>query len=69
MFLFPLILQKIYDYVDMNVGYRFANVLYRNPRDGSLGVDPSFVNDVLEQYGGGAEPLTCHDDVRFTLIL
>ena len=50
--------QKVYDYVDMNVGYRFANVIYRNPRDGSLHVDLTIINDVLEQVGGGAEPLT-----------
>lgn len=41
----------------VNVGYRFANVLYRNLSDGSLQVDLSIINDVLEQEGGGAEPL------------
>ena len=41
----------------MNIGYRFANVIYRNMGDGSLAVDHTIVNDVLEQAGGGAEPL------------
>jgi hypothetical protein len=49
--------QKVYDYVDVNVGYRFANVIYRDMGDGSLGVDHTIINDVLEQVGGGAEPL------------
>jgi hypothetical protein len=49
--------QKVYDYVDMNVGYRFANVLYRNMGDGSLRVDTTVINDILEQVGGGGEPL------------
>jgi predicted GNAT family acetyltransferase len=43
--------------VDVNVGYRFANVIYRDMGDGSLGVDHTIINDVLEQVGGGAEPL------------
>jgi len=30
--------QKIYDFVDINVGYQFVNILYRNS-DGTLGVD------------------------------
>lgn len=53
--------QKVYDYVDLNIGYRFVNVLFRNPRDGSLEVDVSLLNDVIEQNGGGAEPLHCGD--------
>ena len=32
--------QKIYDFVDINVGYQFVNILYREP-DGTLGVDVS----------------------------
>lgn len=32
--------QKIYDFVDINVGYQFVNILYRDS-DGSLGVDVS----------------------------
>jgi hypothetical protein len=48
--------QKIYDFVDVCVGYRFVNVLYRRA-DGSLRVDASLVSDVVEQAGGGAEPL------------
>jgi hypothetical protein len=48
--------QKIYDFHDINVGYRFVNMLYRDPKDGSLKVDHSVINDVVEQPGGGGEP-------------
>jgi hypothetical protein len=48
--------QKIYDFVDINVGYQFVNILYRDP-DGTLGVDTDLINDVREQNGGGGEPL------------
>ena len=61
--------QKVYDYVDMNIGYRFANVLYRNLRDGSIGVDRKILNDVLEQAGGGAEPLVGADGFRVSDVI
>jgi hypothetical protein len=48
--------QKVYDYVDLCVGYRFCNVLYRSPQ-GITSADPEILNDVLAQYGGGAEDL------------
>lgn len=32
--------QKIYDFVDINIGYQFVNILYREA-DGTLGVDVS----------------------------
>eukprot|EP00980_Cylindrotheca_fusiformis_P017948 scaffold5703_cov132-Cylindrotheca_fusiformis.AAC.7 len=48
--------QKIYDYSDLVVGYRFCNMMYREP-DGSLGVDRHLLNDVQEQSGGGGEEL------------
>lgn len=48
--------QKIYDFVDINVGYQFVNVLYKD-KDGTLMVDTSVINDVQEQDGGGGEPL------------
>lgn len=55
--------QKIYDHVDVNVGYQFVNLLYR---DGdSLKVDTDLINDVKEQNGGGGEPLTfAHGDTQ-----
>ena len=49
--------QKIYDFVDINVGYQFVNILYRDQQDGSLKVDTDLINDVKEQAGGGGEPL------------
>lgn len=48
--------QKIYDFVDINIGYQFVNILYRDG-DGSLGVDTDLINDVREQNGGGGETL------------
>jgi hypothetical protein len=56
--------QKVYDYVDMNVGYRFVNVLYRQLGDRSVRVDTTLINDVLEQFGGGGEPLVCSQKKR-----
>lgn len=52
--------QKIYDFVDINIGYQFVNILYRD-NDGSLGVDLDLINDVREQNGGGGEPLIIDD--------
>jgi hypothetical protein len=48
--------QKIYDFVDINVGYQFVNILYKDA-DGTLKVDTDLINDVREQKGGGGEPL------------
>ncbi len=48
--------QKIYDFVDINVGYEFVNILYKD-NDGALKVDTSLINDVCEQHGGGGETL------------
>jgi hypothetical protein len=53
--------QKVYDFIDVNVGYRFVNPLYRDLDDGSLRVDTSLINDVSEQAGGGGEPFTNDD--------
>jgi hypothetical protein len=52
--------QKIYDFVDVNVGYQFVNLLYRGEAD-QLQVDVDLINDVREQTGGGGEPLTMGD--------
>jgi hypothetical protein len=49
--------QKVYDYVDVAIGYRFATVLTLSKKEG-LVVDHELLNDVHEQYGGGAEPFT-----------
>lgn len=48
--------QKIYDFVDISIGYQFVNLLYRDER-GTLKVDTDLINDVREQDGGGGEPL------------
>jgi hypothetical protein len=49
--------QKIYDVVDVSIGYQFVNVLNRDGSDGALKVDTTLINDVREQNGGGGEPL------------
>lgn len=49
--------QKVYDYVDVNVGYSFASVL-RLSDTGKLLVDMALINDVREQKGGGGEVFT-----------
>eukprot|EP00548_Thalassiothrix_antarctica_P000651 CAMPEP_0194141542 /NCGR_PEP_ID=MMETSP0152-20130528/10945_1 /TAXON_ID=1049557 /ORGANISM="Thalassiothrix antarctica, Strain L6-D1" /LENGTH=384 /DNA_ID=CAMNT_0038840197 /DNA_START=492 /DNA_END=1646 /DNA_ORIENTATION=- len=52
--------QKIYDFVDVNVGYQFVNLLYRDID--VLKVNTDLINDVKEQNGGGGEPLTPHTE-------
>ena len=42
--------------MDIVVGYQFCNALYRGRR-GTLKVDLTLINDVIEQNGGGGEPL------------
>ena len=49
--------QKVYSFVDVNIGYTFVNVL-RRQNDGRISVDVGLLNDVVEQYGGGGEPFT-----------
>jgi hypothetical protein len=46
--------QKVYDYVDLNVGYAFATILALDEK-GYLVVDGELLNDVMEQCGGGGE--------------
>lgn len=46
----------ISDFVDLNVGYKFVNILYRD-NSGKLGVDVDLINDVMVQDGGGGEQL------------
>jgi hypothetical protein len=55
--------QSVYDYVDLCVGYRFCNILFRD-FDGSVGCDPSLLNDVVEQRGGGGENLQERSDKK-----
>jgi hypothetical protein len=57
--------QKVYEFVDVCVGYRFVNLLYRDERDRCLAVDPSLLNDVTEQNGGGGEDLNAVKENAF----
>jgi hypothetical protein len=52
----PVYAQKVYDFVDMCIGYSFCNMLFRD-NDGGIQVDPHLLNDVTEQEGGGGELL------------
>lgn len=53
----PVYKQKVYSYDDTAIGYEFVHTLYRGGRDGALKVDLNLINDVIEQKGGGGEPL------------
>ena len=48
--------QKVYDLVDVVVGYQFIEIINRSS-DGTLKVDLTLLNDVKEQCGGGGEYL------------
>jgi hypothetical protein len=37
--------QKVYDFVDVNVGWRFANTLAADPKTNALSVDVKIIND------------------------
>lgn len=43
------------------VGYQFVNVMYMN-KHGTHMVDLNLLDDVIEQNGGGAEPLNVRKD-------
>ena len=53
--------QKVYAFVDVNVGYSFAQILHVSS-DGKLLVDMHLLNDVKEQVGGGAEPFVVDEE-------
>jgi hypothetical protein len=42
---------------DLVIGYQFANILVQSEVSDGIRVDRSLLNDVMEQHGGGAEPL------------
>jgi len=45
---------KLYDIKDVNVGYQFVRVLFRDEND-DFAVDIEMINDVIEQEGGGGD--------------
>lgn len=58
--------QHMYDYVDMNIGYKFVPLLYKDEND-DIAVRFEFLNDVVEQTGGGGEFfITDQDDEHTT---
>lgn len=54
--------QHMYNYEDMNIGYKFVPMLYKG-RDGIIRADLEILNDVVEQRYGGGESLM-FDDVK-----
>jgi Ion channel len=59
---------KVYDYVDMNVGYTFAT-LFTKDAHGKMIVDKVLLNDVRAQAGGGEEPLQAQKDDKHELLV
>merc|ERR1719356_233247 len=49
--------QKVYDSTNIVLGYQFVNALYEGRKSGELKVDLHLINDIVEQPGGGGEPL------------
>jgi hypothetical protein len=47
----------VYNYSDLAIGYKFVEALSRQ-EDGSLAVDPTLLDVVTEQDGGGGEILS-----------
>lgn len=60
--------QKVYDFHDISIGYRFVNMMYHES-DGSLKVDLANISDVVEQIGGGGEPLEPNQPRFFSELL
>lgn len=60
--------QTVYEFADVHVGYSFVNMLYRDTLDGSLKVDIDLINDVVEQTGGGGEPLQRRNGPRVSEV-
>merc|ERR1712151_210954 len=53
--------QKVYDHFDMNVGYKFVNLVYQDENTNRVMLDLEMINDVVEQSGGGGEILVNYD--------
>jgi hypothetical protein len=60
--------QKVYDFHDISIGYRFVNMMHHD-HDGSLKVDLTAISDVVEQLGGGGEPLEASQPRVFSEML
>jgi len=57
-----VIAQKIYNGIDIYIGYDFVNILYKDTKTGRWKIDLDVINDAIEQDGGGGEPLV--DELR-----
>lgn len=53
--------QKTYKYDEVVIGWKFVTIAYLT-EDGQISLDLSLINDVVEQEGGGAEPIFDEDD-------
>lgn len=58
--------QKVYSFCDVNIGYSFVSTMFCCP-SGRVGVDHHLINDVVEQNGGGGEPLTVVKERRLSI--
>jgi hypothetical protein len=47
---------KVYDFGVVNIGYTFAPMMHKDRTTKLIKVNAELLNDVREQYGGGAEP-------------
>lgn len=56
--------QKVYRSSDVVLGYKFAEMFYRDVEDNLLKVDPTYISDIVEQDGNHAgEPLYVSNNI------
>jgi len=53
---------KRYEYNDLLIGYRFADIAYTKNGYDDVHIDRFLINDVIEQDGGGGEVINFEDD-------
>ena len=53
---------KRYEYNDLLIGYRFADIAYTKNGYDDVHIDRFLINDVIEQDGGGGEVISLEDE-------
>ena len=56
---------KTYDFHDVIIGYRFADISYLNAKIKGVDIDRSLLNDIVEQNSGGGELLMVNSKSTF----